>query len=141
MTKSQHTTREGAIGVVNQGNEFLVIRRSATVRAPHKLCFPGGGIEPGESQQDALVRELNEEISVTARPVRWLWSSYSASGVRLHWWLAEYDGSQVPVANPDEVADLYWMTADVMLDHPQLLETNRRFLHALQRGEFQLKSD
>ena len=56
--------REGVVGVIQQEERFLVIRRSAHVVAPGKLCFPGGGIEAGESQPVALCRELMEEIAV-----------------------------------------------------------------------------
>lgn len=50
--------------IVNSEGEILSAQRSAEDRHPYKWEFPGGKIEPGESAEDALVRELREELSV-----------------------------------------------------------------------------
>src|SRR6266705_2468506 len=42
---------------------WLFIRRSATVRRPLRVCFPGGWIEAGENQAEAVVREMREELN------------------------------------------------------------------------------
>jgi len=49
------------VAVILRGERFLVICRSQQVRAPGMYCFPGGGIEPGETEEQALRRELLEE--------------------------------------------------------------------------------
>ncbi len=46
--------RRGVVAVVMRGDRFLTIRRSAEVLAPGKYCFPGGGIEAGETEVAAL---------------------------------------------------------------------------------------
>jgi hypothetical protein len=51
--ESEPPERRGVIAVVTRGDRFLVIRRSATVAAPRKFCFPGGGIEGTESEPEA----------------------------------------------------------------------------------------
>jgi (d)CTP diphosphatase len=128
-------TRRGAIGVIIRNDEFLVIERSAVVRAPGKLCFPGGGIELGETAAEAVTRELQEELRVVVRPVRLIWQSESRSGIQLNWWLAEILSKHPPIPNPAEVASFNWMTAEAMSQHDQLLPTNRQFLEALQAGD------
>lgn len=50
--------------IVNSEQEILCAQRSAEDRHPYKWEFPGGKIEPGESPEDALVRELKEELSI-----------------------------------------------------------------------------
>ena len=81
--------RRGVVGVVVRDGRMLVIRRSRSVVAPLVYCFPGGGIEAGESEEEALVREFREEVGVAVRPVRRLWQCVTAWKVDLAWWLVE----------------------------------------------------
>jgi 8-oxo-dGTP pyrophosphatase MutT (NUDIX family) len=130
--------RSGVVAVITRGDEFLVIRRSQFVRAPGAFCFPGGGRELGESEPEALRRELLEELAVEARIVRRLWASRTASGLRLAWWRAELTEGCLVVPNPAEVESIHWFTASVLQEQPHLLPTNREFLAALERREFSL---
>ena len=130
--------RHGAVAVVVRDGRMLVIRRARSVVAPLVYCFPGGGIEDGESEEDALVRELREEIGVTVRPVRRLWQCVTAWKVHLAWWLAAMDSDAVPTPNPDEVDSIHWFTPAEMAQLPDLLESNREFLDQVKRGRIRL---
>ncbi|HEX7158744.1 MAG TPA: (deoxy)nucleoside triphosphate pyrophosphohydrolase [Edaphobacter sp.] len=48
------------------GTEVLVCQRKPDQPMSLKWEFPGGKIEPGESAEAALVRELHEELGITA---------------------------------------------------------------------------
>lgn len=48
------------------GEEVLVCQRRADQPMALKWEFPGGKIEAGESAEEALVRELNEELGIEA---------------------------------------------------------------------------
>ncbi len=130
--------RQGAIAVVWYRARFLVIRRSQWVEAPGTYCFPGGGIEPGESPQDAVRRELREELSVESRPQRELWQSVTSWRVALTWWQTRLDSYDALQPNPAEVEQVLWLSAAQMLALPALLPSNRQFLEAGQRGVWQL---
>jgi len=53
-------------GVVWRDGLFLGVERPAGKAHAGWWEFPGGKVEPGESFQDALVRELREELAFTA---------------------------------------------------------------------------
>jgi len=130
--------RRGAVAVVVREQKFLTIRRSAHVVAPGALCFPGGGIEPLETEQQALVREFREELGADIDPLRLVWRSTTRWQVQLAWWLAVL-GCEAPlVANPLEVESFHWLTAEEMLAAENLLESNRTFLELLASGMLSL---
>ena len=120
--------------MIVRSGELLVIQRSQHVPAPGRYCFPGGGIEPGESESQALVREMQEEIRVPVNPVDRLWENATRSGVRLGWWLTELGAEAEPTPNPDEVAKILWLPIRQILRLNGLLETNRQFFSRLAGG-------
>jgi 8-oxo-dGTP diphosphatase len=125
------SVRHGVVAVIVRDDRFLVIRRSQTVAAPGAYCFPGGGIEAGESEQQALVRELREELAVTVDPQRRLWESTTPWGVHLAWWLVDLAPSAELVPNPAEVESCHWHTPAELDGLAELLDSNRQFLAAL----------
>ncbi len=121
--------------MVNRVGRLLVIRRSQQVVAPGAICFPGGGIEAGESETDALVREVEEELGVTATPLRRLWHSVTPWNVDLAWWSAEFDPNEPLILNAAEVESVHWLAPQEILAATELLASNREFLQAIIGGE------
>ena len=131
--------KRGAVAVIVQEDRFLVIKRSQTVRAPGAFCFPGGAIETGETESQALVREIDEELLARVQPVGRLWESVTDWGVWLAWWQAEFLPDQEPQPNPEEVESIHWHTAAELRALEGVLSSNVEFLNALDRGEFSLR--
>jgi 8-oxo-dGTP diphosphatase len=131
--------RRGVVAVIVRDDQLLVIRRSQQVLAPGMYCFPGGGIEDQESEEEALVRELQEELNITVRPQKRVWENVTSWKISLAWWQAEIDFNEIPVANPAEVESIHWHSAAEMLALPNLLESNADFLQRLIAGEISLK--
>lgn len=53
--------------VIRRGGRILICRRAAGQAHALKWEFPGGKVEAGESPQEALGRELWEELAVRAK--------------------------------------------------------------------------
>ncbi|HEX9615091.1 MAG TPA: NUDIX domain-containing protein, partial [Bacteroidota bacterium] len=53
-----------AVGILKKDGTILVCQRRRGSRYELKWEFPGGKMEPGESVEDCLQRELTEELSL-----------------------------------------------------------------------------
>ena len=80
-----------AVGVVvNNNAEVLVARRAKHLHQGGLWEFPGGKLEPGETVEQALVRELQEELSIRAEvfaPLLSIAHDYGDKKVLLDAWL------------------------------------------------------
>jgi 8-oxo-dGTP diphosphatase len=56
------------IGIILNGNKFLVERRSLDEKVdPGIVCLPGGHVKINESLEEALKRELREELDIEVK--------------------------------------------------------------------------
>lgn len=106
----------------------LAARRTTPVEAAGRWEFPGGKVEPGESPEEALVREVAEELGCRIELTGWLPGSTMigdthelrvACGVLTH-----------GEPSPTEHDLLRWVPADE-LDSLDWLEPDRPFLVSL----------
>ncbi|KAA5540636.1 NUDIX domain-containing protein [Roseiconus nitratireducens] len=139
--KPRTRRKRGVVAVIFRDAKLLVIRRALTVTAPGKLCLPGGAIESGESEEVALIREMQEELAIEVEPLELCYRSVTSWGTNLAWWYADLDACQSPEANPAEVAEVHWMSRDEVRGARDLLPSLPPFLVAWERGEITLNCD
>ncbi|WP_308011851.1 (deoxy)nucleoside triphosphate pyrophosphohydrolase [Actinacidiphila acidipaludis] len=97
-------------GAVLDGDRLLAARRTAPPDLAGRWELPGGKVEPGERVEDALVRELREELGITVRPLERVPGAWPlTAGLVLHVWTAVIlDGTPRPLQDHDEIR---WVTA------------------------------
>ena len=66
MSTAQRTLRVVA-AIIEQGGRYLITQRRPNAVLPLLWEFPGGKVEAGESEPDAVVRECREELGVAVR--------------------------------------------------------------------------
>jgi len=130
--------KRGVVAIAKRRGLFLAIRRGLTVAAGGRVCFPGGHIEPGEAEHEAVVRECQEELSLSVTARECVWRSVTAWGTSLAWWTVSLEDEVEPVPHPVEVAEIFWLSADELLAEPALLDGNREFLLAAREGAMRL---
>ena len=129
--------KRGVVAVAQRGERFLAIRRGKAVAAGGRVCFPGGHIEPGEAEHEAVVRECREELEAIVEPAACVHRSVTAWGTALAWWTVSLaEGDLVP--HPVEVDEILWLSLEEMLADPTLLTGNREFLEAVVDGRVRL---
>lgn len=95
-------------------------------------------MEAGETIEQALVREMQEELGIKVTPIGHVWRSRSMRGVELNWWRTEIVEGEFINPNAEEVETFQWMTTQEMLELPNLLDSNLEFFQALEQGRFSL---
>lgn len=50
--------------MIEKDGRYLITQRPPTASLPMLWEFPGGRVEPGETDQEALARELREEMAI-----------------------------------------------------------------------------
>lgn len=125
-----------AVGVIrNRDGKILVARRSANQHLGGLWEFPGGKVEAGESVNQALARELHEELGIdvlSQSALCRIQHDYSDKSVLLDVWnVHEFSGT----AQGKEGQPLRWLYPHE-LKHTDFPQANRAIIRALQLPDF-----
>jgi 8-oxo-dGTP diphosphatase len=112
-----------AAALYDGSGRVLIADRPSGKHMAGRWEFPGGKVNPGESEADALVRELREELGVevlASRPFMRLRHSYNDRDVELSMWIVEdfrgqprgLDGQRLKWVQPERLAEEDLLEAD-----------------------------
>jgi len=96
--------------LIELNHKVLVVQRSATMNMPLKWEFPGGKVEPNESPEDCIKREIMEELNIQISPKKMLPPinfDYPTISIYLIPFLSIIDGG---VLQLKEHAKFLWLT-------------------------------
>jgi len=100
--------------IINEGNKYLIAQRKKGTHQEMLWEFPGGKVEPGESPENCLAREIDEELHLKIEVSR-IYQVVSYNYVDRHVILLCYlcgviDGEPETV----DCADFRWVTPGEM---------------------------
>lgn len=122
--------REAAVGVPliqrdGQWQILLEVRSSKLDMNPSEVCFPGGGVEGGETPEIACLREITEELLVSKAQIQMIGETDGTIGPNgAPIWayvvaLRDYDCT----FSKDEVADVFLLPLEWLLEQEPKLYT------------------
>ncbi len=101
--------------IVNDKNEMLVVRR-AKEPAKGTLDLPGGFCDMGETVEEGMRREIEEETGLKVQDIKYLFSSpnvYQYSGMGIHTldmdYLVRVKCDSIPIQAADDAAEAIWI--------------------------------
>lgn len=107
-----------AVGLIRKEDEILLIRR--ILDGEKYYVFPGGTNEEGESQEETLKREMEEELCIEIKSFEFLFKVYNPGRVNSNWvgrddyfyLITEYTG-EIELGGPEKErmneADQYYL--------------------------------
>lgn len=103
--------------IIERDGKILLAQRPAHADQAGLWEFAGGKVEPGESQPQALARELREELGIEAEPARYVAShqrEVSGRLITLHaWHVVTFSGEPLQHYH----SALIWCTPAEALQH------------------------
>jgi 8-oxo-dGTP diphosphatase len=102
--------------VVHNGRVLMVRRRVSEGKLSWQ--FPAGEVEPGESQQQAAVRETKEETGLDVAAVRLLGKRvHPATGRQMSYTACDVIGGTATVVDDEELDELAWVHSNEIPDY------------------------
>jgi len=113
-----------ACAIIEREGRVLAAQRSVTMSLPLKWEFPGGKIDPGETPEDCLHRELCEELGITVTIHKALPSTthhYPTFTITLYPMVCAMESGEISLReheaviwlDPEKLLSLDWAEADL----------------------------
>jgi NAD+ diphosphatase len=111
---------------VTRGEEILLAR--GLNFADGMYSTPAGFVEPGETLEEAVAREINEELGISVRDIRYFGSQpWPFPHQLMVGFTAVWSAGEITI-DPSELADARWFTRDTMPTIPTPISISRRLI-------------
>jgi NAD+ diphosphatase len=116
------------ITLVERGEELLLARSPHF--APGVYSALAGFVEPGESLEEAVAREIHEEVGISVRDLRYFGSQpWPFPNSLMIGFTATHDGGEIRI-DPTELEDAAWFPKHALPDLPSKMSIARRLIDA-----------
>lgn len=92
--------------VILKENRILIAQRSAKMKLPLKWEFPGGKLEDAENEEEAIIREIKEELNIEILPSKKISShvhDYGSFKIKLIAYLCTYISGEMRLLEHKDV--------------------------------------
>ena len=116
-TGAEHFPRTdpAVIVAVTDADDRLLLGSNALWEA-HRFSLLAGFVEPGESLEAAVIREVFEESGIARRPIRSIWAASRGRSPPRSWSASAHRSPRArrPTVRPDgeEILELRWFTRE-----------------------------
>jgi len=127
----------GAIIFNKEGKIFLAKRGAEARNETHRWEFPGGGVEFGETLENALVREIREEFGFVVDVVQLLdVVNHILPEEKQHWvsptYLCRYKNGKPSIKEPLKCEEIGWFNIDA-IPSKDLSRASQKSLQSLRK--------
>ncbi|MFZ0727948.1 MAG: NUDIX domain-containing protein [Desulfobacterales bacterium] len=123
--------------ILEKDGQIIIAQRRSTDHLAGKWEFPGGKIEAGETPEECLARELNEEFEIEVSVGVFLGSNihhYDHISIELLAYRVFWNGGKI---NSTDHKDYKWVTIGE-LDQFDFATADKPFVEKLRRGEIEV---
>ncbi|MBL3664481.1 NUDIX hydrolase [Streptomyces sp. M2CJ-2] len=111
------TKPDVSAAIITDGERVLMVRRRVK-EGELSWQFPAGGVEDGETAEDAAVRETLEETGLTVKAVRYIGDRvHPKSGKFMAYTACEVVSGTARVADEDELDAVAWVAHSEITDY------------------------
>jgi 8-oxo-dGTP diphosphatase len=123
--------------VLVKNGKILIAKRKADDRQANKWEFPGGTVEPNETPEECLKREMQEEFGIYVSVGSFLGESvyhYDHGSIKLLVYRSHWDSGKITLKDH---ADYKWVSSEQLVEY-DFAPADIPFVEKLQNQEFEL---